>query len=217
MSATQNNLKLVISNFVRNEYENDSNGKHIPIALVHVIMKFANKIIGSCLLTFKQDLDLSKLLKNQLININRFQLLFKARENNYSVNKFHNYCDNKGATLTIIKSGVGNVFGGYTSKSWTSNGTYVKDEDAFLFLIKSINEPLQAECPIIFKILKEETYRSILCNQSVGPTFASDLILSGTSGVSRKFSYDYGRFQFDNLNQSSTAFKLYDYEVFEVK
>ncbi len=34
---------------------------------------------------------------------------------------FHRLCDNKGATITIIRSTSGWIFGGFTSASWTSS------------------------------------------------------------------------------------------------
>ena len=45
---------------------------------------------------------------------------------------FHNFCDNKGATVVVI-SANGQLFGGYTSKNWEISSKYIKDEKAFLF------------------------------------------------------------------------------------
>jgi len=45
---------------------------------------------------------------------------------------FHERCDHKGATLTVIR--VGNcVFGGYASSAFNSSGSYIGDSRAFLF------------------------------------------------------------------------------------
>ena len=49
----------------------------------------------------------------------RFSLLFRASVHGKSPEDFHRCCDNKGATLLVIKTGV-YIFGGYTSKSWQS-------------------------------------------------------------------------------------------------
>ena len=46
-------------------------------------------------------------------------LLFRARIDGKTAADFHRCCDNKGPTLIVIQSGV-YIFGGYTSKSWTS-------------------------------------------------------------------------------------------------
>ena len=37
----------------------------------------------------------------------------------------------------MIYNDKNNVFGGYTSKSWTKSGSYCKDKNAFLFLLRS--------------------------------------------------------------------------------
>ena len=46
-------------------------------------------------------------------------LLFRATTDGKTPSDFHRCCDNKGPTLLVIKSGE-YIFGGYTSKSWTS-------------------------------------------------------------------------------------------------
>ena len=46
-------------------------------------------------------------------------LLFRASTDGNTPVDFHRYCDNKGPTLVLIKSGE-YIFGGYTSKSWES-------------------------------------------------------------------------------------------------
>jgi hypothetical protein len=48
-------------------------------------------------------------------------------------NKFHYNCDNAGPTLTIVRDTLGNVYGGYTSQSWTSDAdTHIYDNNAFI-------------------------------------------------------------------------------------
>ena len=46
-------------------------------------------------------------------------LLFRASNDGYTPADFHRWCDNKGRTLVLIKSGE-YIFGGYTSRSWES-------------------------------------------------------------------------------------------------
>ena len=40
-------------------------------------------------------------------------------------NSFHEYCDDKGPTLIVIKSDSGWIFGGYTTQSWGGGGIYI--------------------------------------------------------------------------------------------
>lgn len=66
-------------------------------------------------------------------SIPKFTLLYRGTRDTFKAAKFHELCDNKGATISIIKSKCGKVFGGYTSASWTSVRGYKKDEKSFLF------------------------------------------------------------------------------------
>ena len=48
-----------------------------------------------------------------------WKLLYRASEHGYSAESFHEYCDDKGPTLIVIKSSGGWIFGGYTTQSWS--------------------------------------------------------------------------------------------------
>ena len=48
-----------------------------------------------------------------------WRLLFRASRDGFAGTVFHSRCDNKGPTVTVVKSGA-NIFGGFTEKSWTS-------------------------------------------------------------------------------------------------
>jgi hypothetical protein len=62
-------------------------------------------------------------------------LLYKGARDGWSPQKFHELCDNKGATYTRVLLMDGRVLGAYTSVSWTSpsEGKYVNDPNAFLY------------------------------------------------------------------------------------
>jgi len=49
------------------------------------------------------------------------KLLYRASRNGWAASNFHSCCDNKGPTVTVIKSG-NYIFGGYTDQSWESYG-----------------------------------------------------------------------------------------------
>ena len=44
-------------------------------------------------------------------------LLYRASCNGWAASNFHSCCDNKGPTVTVVKSGI-YIFGGYTEKEW---------------------------------------------------------------------------------------------------
>ena len=77
---------------------------------------------------------LSKIIKNEdhgstfkswLPSGASFTLIFRASSDGKSAADFHRCCDNKGPTLVVIQSGE-YIFGGYTSKSWTSRKCLIK-------------------------------------------------------------------------------------------
>ena len=49
----------------------------------------------------------------------KWQLLMRASEEGFQAQTFHSKCDNKGPTVTIVKSG-NNIFGGFTETSLSS-------------------------------------------------------------------------------------------------
>ena len=49
----------------------------------------------------------------------KWKLLFRASQDGFKAQAFHGRCDNKGPTVTIVKSG-NNIFGGFTENSWNS-------------------------------------------------------------------------------------------------
>jgi hypothetical protein len=74
------------------------------------------------------------------------ELLFRASRDGWDCQAFHRHCDNKGATLTVIRErSQGYVFGGYTDAPWlravhtAANSTTplpVGSDGAFLFALR---------------------------------------------------------------------------------
>ena len=48
-----------------------------------------------------------------------WRLLFRASRDGFAASVFHSKCDNKGPTVTVVKS-RGNIFGGFTEEPWTN-------------------------------------------------------------------------------------------------
>ena len=72
-------------------------------------------------------------------------------------------CDNKGPTLTLIKTVAGHTFGGFTTISWDSSGSWKNDTQSFLFSVDK-----QTKYPIV------NSYgNAIFCGSSYGPTFGN--------------------------------------------
>ena len=65
----------------------------------------------------------------------RFELLWKGTRDGFGASVFHTKCNNKGPTLTIIKSNNDKIFGGYTSQSWGfGGGSWTSKHDATAFI-----------------------------------------------------------------------------------
>ncbi len=62
-----------------------------------------------------------KILQEWLDYQFEWKLIYRASEHDYTAKSFHEYCDNKGPTLIVIKSTNDCIFGGYTSRDWTSD------------------------------------------------------------------------------------------------
>ena len=60
-----------------------------------------------------------KILKGWLPEamVGEWRLLFRASRDGFAASAFHSKCDNKGPTVTVVKSGA-NIFGGFTEKPW---------------------------------------------------------------------------------------------------
>ncbi len=54
----------------------------------------------------------------------KWKLIYRSSEHEYTARSFHEYCDDKGPTLIVIKSSGGWIFGGYTTQSWCGNSIY---------------------------------------------------------------------------------------------
>ena len=96
------------------------------------INKLEKKILSNVI---KTDIIKSKEQKNVLnewINNknNKYSLIYKGNRDSYE--NFHEKYDNKGSKIMIIESTNGEIFGGYTEKSWIKEGS-VPCPELFLF------------------------------------------------------------------------------------
>jgi len=48
------------------------------------------------------------------------ELIMRGSRDGFSAKMFHDICDGKGPTITIIESDAGKIFGGFTSLAWMS-------------------------------------------------------------------------------------------------
>ncbi len=72
-------------------------------------------------------------------DINKVSLLYRASRDGWDSKDFHNYCDDRGRTLSLYRSSKGYLSAGYASVVWTSGpkfgGNLVEDKQAFVFTL----------------------------------------------------------------------------------
>ena len=95
----------------------------------------------------------------------KMELIYRATRDGMTSKCFHDKCDNKGPTITLYKIDK-NVFGGFSSISWSIDGNYHSSPDCFIFTL--INEKKQE--PTKFP-LKENNKYAVYHNANYGPTF----------------------------------------------
>ena len=72
--------------------------------------------------------------KTNKVKIN-FELIFTMSKNGSNSDDFHIYCDNKGPTLTLIKTKKNQIFGGFTPLDWNKgNSVTIKDPSNQTFI-----------------------------------------------------------------------------------
>jgi len=121
--------------------------------------------------------------------------------------------------LAVIKSKNDNAFGGYTEQSWSGNGIYKADPNAFIFsLINKLNRQLK---------MKWSKNNGICCNSSYGPIFGGgcDLLkadksntnTSSCSNLGHSYShpeYVYGSDEAKTFPTGSYSFQVSELEVY---
>jgi len=97
-----------------------------------------------------------------------FTKIYSARNNGCDATTFHQKCDNKGPTVTLMFNDAEEVYGGYTSISWLSRtGKFMYDSKAFLFLLST-----ESGCdPMKFTVLNPEC--AVFHDKGTGPSFGS--------------------------------------------
>ncbi|GBB89406.1 hypothetical protein RclHR1_16090003 [Rhizophagus clarus] len=137
----------------------------------------------------------------------RFKLLYRASINGNTSGAFHAKCDNKGATLVVIKMENSNqIAGGYNPVSWDTTSNWRSTGDSFIYLFTDRNNLNSANV----SYSNGDAY-SIGCNADKGPVFGGgkDLYIRNGIWYSEKVR-SYPRL---GLPRNFTAD---DYEVFQV-
>ena len=103
----------------------------------------------STILTQENSLILTKNITNTAFSADtKYKLIYQATRNGFLTSDFHAKCDGILNTLTVVKTSESYVFGGFTSRDWSTNknekSNFRSDSNAFIFsLVNPFNVPLK--------------------------------------------------------------------------
>ena len=149
-------------------------------------------------------------------DLNTFEKIFRMSENGFKSQDFHKYCDNKGTTLTLIKTTKNKIFGGFTPLNWDIKGKCPKDESnqTFIFSLDLMKK---------YDIIKKNE-PAIRNSSMYGPIFGNyDFSLNGNMKKGETYANSACNF-LSNENLELTGgkgnnetFEVEEFEIYKVK
>lgn len=145
-------------------------------------------------------------------------LLFKSPRDGLAA-AFHSKCDRKGATLIVVHTSDGDVFGGFTSRQWDSSKafSYYRAKSSWLFKLR-IGSSI-----VVQRINIKPEKRMFAVKDGIGscgvfgPLFGKGHDMCVTLGTRQsycqQFSYSYGILSNDG---KKVNFEVKEMEVFHV-
>jgi hypothetical protein len=141
----------------------------------------------------------------------KFNLLYRANRDGYTTKAFHDKCDNKGATIVIIKiNGTEQIVGGYNPFDWDSSGKYKNTTNSFIFSFTNRNDIKTA------KVGYNNGSNSIGCYSNYGPIFGGHFFTQNNINYWNIFDAGNYSLSYSNMGIPTSNIKVDDYEVFRV-
>jgi len=149
------------------------------------------------------------------------ELIYRGTRDGMTSNVFHNKCDNKGETITLIKNEKGNIFGGYASIPWTSprKTIHYSAPESFIFTLSNIYNIEPTKFP------SKNDQKEVEHYSGEGPTFGGGNDIGVNDDMKKKGGWS----KFPNTYQdilgkgksifsekSSGSFKIKEIEVFKI-
>jgi hypothetical protein len=155
---------------------------------------------------------------NERNNPFKFNLLYRASRDGNTPATFHAKCDNKGATIVIVKiQNSEQILGGYNPLQWNLSTGWEYTSDSFLYSFTNRNNLNSAKVGHV----NDDFEYAIYQNPKFGPGFGRGHDLFQDRDGIWKF---YGPCSYPNIDMpknytkmgSYNAFNVEDYEVFQV-
>ena len=231
----EKNINII--NNIKSNINNVYNSKNIEIKFIHKeneMNEFFDHII-----TFGKlksinnnycNLNLSSIIKDDINSVNlinnwieetinkkgiKWELIFKMSENGTKSSDFHKYCDNKGPTLTLIKTTKDKIFGGFTPLNWSNDGGYKTDlkNQTFIF---SLNLKKK------YNMIKKDG-KGIYCSKDSGPNFGNaDFRLNENMKTGDIYGNNNCNFLSNNNLEltggkgNNESFETYEFEIYKI-
>jgi len=109
----------------------------------------------------------------------KFTLWYQASKDGFSGSTFHSKCDNKGPSVTVMRTST-NIFGGYNGDSWNQSGSY--GTTAWLYVLDN-----PSHTPL--KLSQKSSSNGAYGYSSYGPTWGGGHDLYVSSGMRDNSSY----------------------------
>ena len=159
---------------------------------------------------------------NEWIGYKEMELIYRGTRDGSNV--FHNKCDNKGETITLIKNEKGNIFGGYASISWTNNtnDTRYGAPESFIFTLSNIYNTEPTKFP------SKNDQKEVNHYSKWGPAFGSGCDLGVYVYILKDGGWSNGFNTYKDVlgkgisiftgdpNNSNDSFKIKEIEVFKI-
>lgn len=142
----------------------------------------------------------------------KIRLVYKGTKDGMTAYAFHEKANNKGPTITIMKSKAGKIFGGFLPESWTSRNGYVNTSKSWLFSL-TLKAKYVMNDPSTYAQYGGYDY------SSYGPTFGGghDIYLAsdfgGNSNYCNRHSYN---FTSNNDLTGGYNFSIEEIETFSI-
>ena len=159
----------------------------------------------------KNDYEKGKAIKNWIDPFKnlKFELLFRKSRDGSSCKTFHEYCDNKGPTLTLVETTKGYKFGGYTPFSFKSEIGYSpkNDDKTFIFSLNLMKK---------FNGIRDDSL--VYFDPGYGPCFGNggtDFYLNGNLDTGKTINRSFIR-NYELTNGESDNYDVKELEIYKV-
>jgi len=166
--------------------------------------------VAQGLVHWKEREFLNQYLKPLSKRVGKFPIYVASMDGD-SYTDFHDKCNGKGPIVVIVETTTGNVFGGYTSVSWSGSSRYKRAPTSFLFQLR----PRFSH----FALRNSDDRTATFHHANYGPVFGRghDLYI-GSGALSNSHSYVHGdtyKANGNTLNDGTRNFQVKDYVVFQ--